>query len=446
LPENLAPNRPRRTRRTGPASGPAGPQLAAAPDAVSASVSDAASSATSNTSLGAGRRIDLPLEPTADIRTARLRALASAGQLAEMAASDPQRRAALGSDEYAVAWPIVFSRLTWEVETRRGHRACTKSVSSLAPDCLDCFEDSVAAVVEYVLRFADVPIRNLEGWIASHLTAATVDAHRRDRGRRGALQRPRLPGWLDAELGHDQWLARLALSILTWVGIPLTAGNGMWPMDAWARARAQATGEWPHDTGAVEKDVDTVLGAMRTRPQWYAKYVERPLGHKQAPVHTGLTDDGSAVGGPPVLELVPEHERDDVRLTTLARLALNEIARRFAAGLEPADCVAEVVRSVFGEADPAWGLDRPPHADPSGEERISALVRDPAEIRRITAAVIEILEDPDARQVSGVGGSAGSVVGDVGIGVGGVSIGSGTGVDVSTGAGIDIGGGNDEAA
>src|SRR5205823_15053751 len=117
-------------------------------------------------------------------------------------------------------------------------------VRRLADECLDRFEDDVEAVVYDVLTHADRPIRQLEAWVSSRLRAATVNHHRAVRGERGALQRPRLPRWLAAGLGHDRWLEELALQILTWVGVPTTAGRQVWPLDAWTQRRAEVTGDW----------------------------------------------------------------------------------------------------------------------------------------------------------------------------------------------------------
>ena len=325
-------------------------------------------------------------------RSGALRELAGCGLLARTAAADPSGRAALESDLYELAWPIVFNRLTRAVETARGHHACAHSVRSLAAECLDRFQDDVAAVVEYVLRHANCPIHNLEAWITSRLTAATVDGHRRERGRRGAPQRPRVPKWLAAELGDDPWLVRLALSVLTWVGVPATAGAQVWPLESWRASRAAALGDWADaEHAGIEHDVETVLAAMRTRQAWYLKFIERPLGAKQAPVYAGPPPGAEPIDEAPPLALVAPHEGDENRLSRLAECAVDELARRLAAGEEPRDCVVDVVRRVFAQATPAWGIDRPPHDDPAHEERVSALLDDTAEIDRIVAEVLDIV-------------------------------------------------------
>ncbi|HEU5333578.1 MAG TPA: hypothetical protein VFU73_12445 [Actinocrinis sp.] len=325
-------------------------------------------------------------------RSGALRELAGCGLLARTAAADPSGRAALEADLYELAWPVVFHRLTRAVEAARGHHACARSVASLASDCLDRFQDDVAAVVEYTLRHANVPIHNLEAWITSRLTAATVDGHRRERGRRGAPQRPRVPKWLAAELGGDPWLVRLALAVLTWVGVPATAGAQLWPLESWRASRAAALGDWADaEQAGIERDVETVLAAMRTREAWYLKFVERPLGAKQAPVYAGPPAGAEPADEAPALALVAPHEGDEGRLARLAECAVDELARRLAAGEEPRACVVDVVRHVFAQPDPAWGIDRPPHDDPAHEERVSALLDDTAEIDRIVAAVLDIV-------------------------------------------------------
>jgi len=323
-------------------------------------------------------------------RPAALRELAGAGLLVQVAA-DPVHRPLLAADVYALAWPIVFERLTRRIELCRGHPVCARSVRSLASECLDRFQDDVAAVVDYVLRHAHAPIHNVEAWIASRLTAATVDGHRRERGRRGAAQRPRVPQWLATALGGDPWLTELALAVLDWVGVPMAAGSGIWPVDVWAQRRAAAFGDWScGDPASVERDIETVLAAMRTRPDWHFKYVERPLGHKQAPVYSGTQSPDEADQGS-ALCFVTTIETDESRLDQLAALAVDELERRLADGEDPHVCVAGVVRRVFAEADPAWGLDRPPHDGPGHEERVSALLADPAALDRIVAEVLDIV-------------------------------------------------------
>jgi hypothetical protein len=262
----------------------------------------------------------------------------------------------------------------------------------MTSECLDRFQDDVAAVVDYVLRFADTPIIDLEGWIASRAQAACVDGHRRRRGARGALQRPRLPEFVAAGLGGDQWLCFLALAVLTWAGLPTTAGLGLWPVDEWGRARqAQVPGADPHDVVAVDRDIETVLTVMRARPVWYERYVEGPLGRKQAPVHTCAAEEA-----PPALQIVETHEFDDAMLLRLARLALTQSRHRMAAGQNAHHAVAAAIRTAFGEACASWGADRAPHQDPLPADRIAMLLRNPAEVDRLTAVVLEIMAQEDA--------------------------------------------------
>lgn len=324
--------------------------------------------------------------PAAVATAAGLNALASSGRLAATAAHSPREHALLGSAVYAVAWPIVFSRVTRAVEMQRGHRGCMSSVRALAPECLDGFEDDVAAVVDYVLRFADTPITNLEGWIASRVQQACVDGHRRRRGQRGALQRPRLPEFVAARLGGDPWLCFLAVAVLTWVGLPMTAGCGLWPLEEWGRCReTHVPGADAGDGLAVERDVETVLNAMRARPAWFERYVEGPLGRKQTPVYP------TADVTPPALRIVDTHEFDDAVLVRLAGLALDDARRRLAAGQQASEAVAAAIGGTFVEACAAWGADRPPHQDPLPADRIAALLRNPAEIDRLASAVLDIV-------------------------------------------------------
>ncbi|GAA1996856.1 hypothetical protein [Catenulispora subtropica] len=317
--------------------------------------------------------------------------LARSGTLASAAARSPEARRRLAGQVYTVAWPIVFERLTRDIERRRGHRGCAASFQKMLPECLDGFHDAVGAVVEYVLVHADTPIRNLPAWIATRISPATVDAHRRQRGQRGALQRPRLPAWLATALHTEPWPCELAVRILVWVGVPATAGAGLWPLDDWAQRRAETTGDWPgSDAHRVQRDVDMVLAAMRLRPRWFADYVERPLGHKVAPV---AAQPAGPAADPTPLRLVSSDEEDDARLDALAETALEEIRRRLVAG-EPARAAVEtVVRTVFGAADDPEAHARPPHDHAEPGERALALVGDPAEIERIVTAVLAIITE-----------------------------------------------------
>ncbi|MEV6447791.1 hypothetical protein [Amycolatopsis sp. NPDC051716] len=286
------------------------------------------------------------LDTTGPADVAGVRQLARDGLLAgSAAAARPRALARLRGGVYTVAWPLVFTRITKPMEHRRRHADCARGLEWLRPDCLDRFHDDVEAVVDHALRRATSPIENLEGWLATRLTPATVDAHRRRRGEIGALQRPRLPAWLAGALGDDPWLCDLAVQILVWVGVPATAGAELWPLDGWAARRAEVTGEPPATRDALDREVDRVLTAMRTRPAWHAEHVERPLGHKQAPVAPTPAEL-------PALELVGEHELADARLAGLAEQALRAIETRLNRGEAPAAAVTTVVRTVFGGRAP----------------------------------------------------------------------------------------------
>jgi hypothetical protein len=234
----------------------------------------------------------------------------------------------------------------------------------------------------------------VEPWLVSRLQPATVDAHRRRRSGRGALQRPRLPQWLLKELGDDPWLGRLAIEVLVWVGVTGTAGGGLWPLDGWADLRHQVTGDWADSTShTVEREVEQVLRAMRTRPKWYADYVERPLGAKTAPLATAAHGTPAGVE-PSVLALVEPHEADDARLTALAESALEAIEGRLATNPDLKDlkaAVNTVVRTVFGEIDLAREVAGLPYDAPSADEQIMSLVDNSADLTRIARVVRDIL-------------------------------------------------------
>ncbi|WP_410575312.1 hypothetical protein [Amycolatopsis sp. cmx-4-61] len=316
------------------------------------------------------------LDTTGPADVAGVRRLARDGLLAgSAAAARPRALARLRGGVYTVAWPLVFTRITKPLEHRRRHADCARGLAWLRPDCLDRFHDDVEAVVEHALRRATDPIENLEGWLATRLTPATVDAHRRRRGETGALQRPRLPAWLGQALGGDPWLCDLAVQLLVWVGVPATAGAELWPLDGWAARRAEVTGEPVAGRDTLEREVEQVLAAMRTRPAWHAEHVERPLGCKQAPVAPMPAEL-------PALELVGAHELADARLAGLAEQALEAIEARLNRGEAPAEAVTAVVTTVFGEQSPA---------NPASDDWLAAALADPERLDGIVATVLEIL-------------------------------------------------------
>jgi hypothetical protein len=296
----------------------------------------------------------------------RLRALARAGALSEAVRNaGASGCAALTASAYELVWPVVYVRLTRVVERRRGHWQCSRGLTRLAAECADRFHDDVEAVVADLLEHARVPIGDVEAWVGARLTAVTVDGHRRRRGARGALQRPRMPGWLAAELGHDPWLTELALRALDWVGIPDTAGCEVWPMGSWAARRTELTGQ-PTRAAAVRADLDRVLAAMRRRPRWYATYVERPLDAKPAPVGPP-PGDGPGYSRP----LPPESpdEADERRLDALAADAVAAIAAGIGRGDDPRRTVMRVLETMFGAG--SYDMDRAPGADPGLDQLVS---------------------------------------------------------------------------
>ncbi|MGB2567899.1 hypothetical protein ACPFP2_05530 [Micromonospora citrea] len=277
------------------------------------------------------------------------------------------------------------------MERRRGHWACATSIRMLADDCLDRHHDDVEAVVLDLLANARVPIVDVERWLSARLTAATVDGHRRRRGGRGALQRPRVPAWLATELGDDPWLTELAVQILTWVGVPATAGIELWPLDSWVQRREAVTGDPTGGDGrALPREIERVLAAMRRRPRWYADYVERPLGRKHAPV---LAVPGDGVADPRPLVPVGSQERDEARLADLASAAVEAISRGLRGGADPYDTVVEVLGAVFGADTGGEEIDRTPGGAAATEERVSVLLADDVAVRRIVDEVLRIIAD-----------------------------------------------------
>jgi hypothetical protein len=326
-----------------------------------------------------------------------VRESARRGELARWAAdaTESERRRLTGA-VYEIALPVVFNGLTRRLELQRGHTGCAAALHAMNDDCFDRFEDDLEAVVSDVLARASVPVENLDAWIRSRINAATVDAHRRRRGERGALQRPRLPGWLRDALGDDRWLTLLATEILVWVGVPSSAGAGLWPLDSWAQRRAVLTQDWRgSDAATVAREVEKVLEKMRRRPDWHQSYVEGPLGRKYAPVVPAQRGDPDRIAEPTPLPLVERHEADDARLRTLAGLAVEAIEAGIARGGAPSTVVEDVLKLTFGADTGARDLDRPPSAAMPDDERAAALIADPVVLDRVVATVLRILDPGD---------------------------------------------------
>jgi hypothetical protein len=321
----------------------------------------------------------------------RVRDLGRQGLLsATYAAAPATERACLTGGGYEIAWRVVYERLTRRFEYKRGHRRCAVGIDHLEPACLDNFHTAVEAVLADLFRYARVPIHNLEGWITRRLVAATVNDHRRMRGERGALQRPRLPRWLVKELPDSPWFRVLAVEVLVWVGVPNSAGTGVWPLDAWTERRAAITGDPRSSEADTVRDLHTVLAVMRHKRDWYDQYVERPLSHKE-PSTVPLE-----VGDRPYEVAAERSDDGEARLLDLAALALEAIQARLAAGDDPASAVETVLRTAFGTGTDVTDLDHAPGAGPSEDERLRALLADKASlddlVRRVLAIVSEEVE------------------------------------------------------
>lgn len=336
-------------------------------------------------------RIALPITPShicTDVEAADwVRALAASGELARVAAAaEPAERRLLHRGAYAVCWPVVFQALTRGLENGRGHHRCAAGLEFLQPECLTRFCEDVEACVADLLAQARKPIHNLAGWVRSRIRRATVDGHRRRRGERGAVQRPRMPKWLAAHLANEtgavdddtyqRWLAELSLNIQTWVGVTATAGAGLWPYGSWAERRVVVTGDATGGEPAVRREVEIVLAAMRRNERWFHLYIERPLGFKQAPVLPAETAADEPARELRHLSLTQPHEVEDALLSELAALAIEAMAGRIVKGEDPRTVVAETVAIVFG-------------AGTDGE----LLRADGETLDRIVQAVVEIIEE-----------------------------------------------------
>jgi hypothetical protein len=322
-----------------------------------------------------------------------VRRLARAGELTNRfrdGSRNERRRLRAGAAE--IAGPLVYERVTKPVERKRGHYECAATPRRMLPDCLDQFHDDVDAVLDDLFAHADLPIVNLEGWLTSRLVRATVDGYRRRRGERGAPQRPRVPGWLADALGKDAWLIDLATAILEWVGTEATAGSSLWPLNAFGERRVAHTGDHLANEAVVADEVEVVLAAMRRRPNWYKKYVERPFGRKQAPVWSRSNTSIDALTEPAPLALVDLGERDEAVLRELASLALKVMTARIDRGEDAAAVVTDVLGTVFGSPPASHELERAP-ADEGNLHEVAARINDPVKLKQIAAVVLELLDD-----------------------------------------------------
>ncbi|HET9168746.1 MAG TPA: hypothetical protein VFN97_04890 [Actinospica sp.] len=228
-----------------------------------------------------------------------------------------------------------------------------------------------------MLAHAHERFENLGGWLASRLTYISVDAHRRRRAEVGALQRPRLPKWLIERIGPDEWLHELAVKILNWVGASTTAGYEVWPLAAWAEQRATSTGRPEVSEARIQVEIDRILTAMRTRPAWYANYVERPLGRKQAPL---IPAQRTSPDEAREFDYVRYDEPDDAEealLRELASTAITTIAELIGQGRPVREAASEVLRVVFG-----------------ADDRAARLVLEPEVLDRVVDTVLRIMAAP----------------------------------------------------
>jgi len=317
-----------------------------------------------------------------------LRDVAGRGELGPAIAAGHGPR--LSRAAFAVSYPIVFDVVTRRLElTTRGHSRCAQGIRFMDGACLDGYHDDVESLVDHLL-VSRKPIGDLEGWLAHWAPKAAIDGHRRRRGERGALQRPRMTRALAADLGDDPWLRELALKILVWAGVPAGAGGDLWPLDRWAQMRAEWTGDRAgSDPARVAAEVEQVLAAMRRRPGWYQDYVERPLGHKVPPVAPPPGD--GATDPRPLIPVAPE-EIDDAHLRELASAAVEAIRTGIDHHHDATDTVVEVLTRLFLGGTGADQLDRAPTAagDPR-DRRLTALLADPVALSGIVDRVLGIV-------------------------------------------------------
>ncbi|MCU7728874.1 hypothetical protein ODJ79_34615 [Actinoplanes sp. KI2] len=323
-----------------------------------------------------------------------LRGLAKRGELSAAIAAGHGPR--LCRTAFAVCHQIVFDVVTRRLELNtRGHSWCARGIPYMDGPCLDGYYDDVESVIDYLLA-ARKPIDDLEAWLARRALNATVDGHRRRRGERGALQRPRMTRALSADLGEDPWLGELALKILEWVGVPTGAGGGLWPLDRWAQLRAERTRDVAGSTPArVAAEVEQVLAAMQRRPQWYQDYVERPLGLKVAPV---APPPGDEVTDPRPLVAVGPEDLVEARLSGLAGVAVAAIRAGIEHQHDPTATVVEVLTQLFLGGTGSDELDRAPSNGVDGRhQHLSERLADPVAVAGLVDRVLRVVHDESLR-------------------------------------------------
>ncbi|GAA1635845.1 hypothetical protein [Actinoplanes couchii] len=315
---------------------------------------------------------------------ARLRHLATQGLLGTLGAEERRR---LLPAAFEVAYPIVYDVITRRVARNRGHNQCGHGLHQMEDTCLDGFQDDLEAVIDHLMS-ATAPISDLEGWLARRAQNAAIDGHRRRRGEQGAQQRPRMTRAL-AEALDDPWLEELALKILTWVGLPAGVGATEWPVGSWARDRADFTGDHRGSTpDRARADVDRVLAVMRRRPGWYEKNIDQPLGRKTAPVGGS---PGEQPGEPRPLLAAGPAEILEARIGDLAGLAVLALQERLRRGDDPTFTVVEVLTTLFLGGTGADEIDHGPIGAPASDERVSALLTDPAALSVLVQHVLGIV-------------------------------------------------------
>ena len=321
-----------------------------------------------------------------------LRDLAASGEL-RRTASVPGEGARLRTAAFELAMPLVWERHTRPLENRKGHRRCASGLVRLAPECHDGFTDDLESVVTALLSYQR-PIGNLEGWISARMANAIKDGHRTRRAREmGAQQRVRVPARLVARLDGDPWLVALAERVLQWVGVRQPAGLGLWPVRAWAEDKIAAVGPAPDPYAAVEEDLAVVLAAMRAVDAlWFERYVERPLGRKWVPVAADWPEtDGLAERENRCLQLVPDHERADMRLVDAAAGSLMMISGALAAGAEAERAVVSALAANFMSVRALRGeLDQLPGRDAAGDV-VASILANPGALDQLVPEVLAIV-------------------------------------------------------
>ena len=131
-----------------------------------------------------------------------------------------------------------------------------------------------------------------------------------------------------------------------------------------------------------------MLAVLRQRETWFARHVDMPLGHKTAPIGGS---PGEHAGEPKPLLPAEPGEILESRITDLAALAVEAIRVRVQRGEEAVTAVRTVLAALFLTGSGAEEIDQLPGTGEGRDERLSAILADPAALTLLADQVMGIV-------------------------------------------------------